>query len=333
MSLSANSKVLVIGSNSFSGSHFVAYCLERGAEVVGVSRSAEIDPVFLAYRWKSQANFRFRQIDLNHQLDDLKRLLQEFQPAYIVNFAAQGMVAQSWASPLDWYRTNLQAMVGLYDLLRDCPFLQRFVQASTPEVYGATPDWVGEDCPLNPTTPYAISKAACDFHLLAYHRAYGFPVALTRAANVCGPGQQLYRIIPRALLSAYSGERMQLDGGGISQRCFIHIADVCAATWEILTRAEPGAVYHLSNRELTSIRALVEAICELTGVAFEELAELGPARLGQDSAYLLDSSRAQRELGWQPRHPLPEILAETRDWVRANQGTLSQQPRHYEHKP
>ena len=171
-------RFLVIGSNSFSGASFVAGLLEAGAEVLGISRSPEADAVFLPYRWMPHDRFTFRQLDLNRDLDKLDAALHEFQPDYVVNFAAQGMVAQSWQNPEHWYQTNTIAMVRLHERLRKCKFLKKFVQASTPEVYGNTSGVIREDAPFNPSTPYAISKAACDMNLLAYHKAYGFPVGL-----------------------------------------------------------------------------------------------------------------------------------------------------------
>ena len=218
-------KVLVIGSNSFSGSHFVAEALRAGHAVWGVSRSTEPHPVFLPYRWPlngeeatalaTAENFQFQAIDLNSQLNDLLELIDRIQPDLVVNFAAQGMVAASWLNPPHWYRTNVVAQVALHDALRQKPFLQKYVHVTTPEVYGSTDGgWIRENNNFAPSTPYAVSRAACDLHLHSFHEAYDFPVVFTRAANVYGPGQQLYRIIPRTLLSARTGKPMQLHGGG-----------------------------------------------------------------------------------------------------------------------
>ena len=124
------------------------------------------------------------------------------------------MVAQSWARPEHWYQTNTLAMTRLHQRLRGMDFLKKFVHASTPEVYGSTSGLVSEAAPFNPSTPYAISKAACDMSLFAYHRAYGFPAVLTRSANVCGPGQALYRIIPKTVLCVLTGQRLRLEGAG-----------------------------------------------------------------------------------------------------------------------
>ena len=114
-------KILVIGSNSFSGSHFVAEALSAGHAVWGVSRSTEPHPVFLPYRWRvngegpalaTAENFHFQAIDLNSQLNDLLELIDHVQPELVVNFAAQGMVAESWLNPTHWYRTNVVAQVA-----------------------------------------------------------------------------------------------------------------------------------------------------------------------------------------------------------------------------
>ena len=210
-------KVLVIGSNSFSGSHFVAEALGAGHPVWGVSRSPEPDQAFLPYRWRQKKsetslatseNFCFQTIDLNHQINELIELIDHVQPELVVNFAAQGMVAESWLNPTHWYQTNVVAQVALHDALRQRTFLQKYVHVTTPEVYGSTDGgWIKEHRYFAPSTPYAVSRAACDLHLQSFHEAYGFPVVFTRAANVYGPGQQLYRIIPRALLAHGRGHQ------------------------------------------------------------------------------------------------------------------------------
>lgn len=327
------SRFLVIGSNSFSGAHFSRYLLEREHDVLGVSRSAEPDAVFLPYRWLSdQLNFRFEQIDLNSHLSELITLIQEFQPEYVVNFAAQGMVAQSWQVPEHWYQTNVLAQVKLHDQLRRLTFLKKYVHVTTPEVYGSTEGWRTETFHFEPSTPYAVSRAACDLHLMSFFKAYQFPVVFTRAANVYGPGQQLYRIMPRTMLFSRLGKKLSLHGGGHSVRSFIHIEDVADATYRIALDGSLGETYHISTNQKLSIRSLVEQICELTGVAFANLVEVTEDRLGKDQAYLLDSQKIRTELGWQDRFPLVDGLTETLEWVDTNLETLKTLPIDYIHK-
>ena len=338
----SSEKILVIGSNSFSGSHFVAEALRSGHSVLGVSRSPEPDGVFLPYRWPDKAtdqplanadNFAFQAIDLNTQLPELLELIDRVQPSVVVNFAAQGMVAESWLNPTHWYQTNVVSQVALHDALRQKPFLKKYVHVTTPEVYGSTDGgWIREDSRFAPSTPYAVSRAACDLHLLSFEKAYGFPVVFTRAANVYGPGQQLYRIIPRAMLSARTGKPMQLHGGGYSERSFIHIRDVVRATLQLALEADPGSTWHLSTREAISIRALVEQICERCGVTFPSVVEESGERLGKDQSYLLDSSAMRENFGWSDQVSLDEGLTDTMAWVDAHLDQLKTLPWTYQHK-
>jgi len=337
-----SSKILVSGSNSFSGTHFVAEALRAGHEVWGVSRSQEPDPVFLPYRWPQPTtgsplataeNFHFRAINLNSQLPELLQLIDQVQPAVVVNFAAQGMVAESWLNPTHWYQTNVVSQVALHDALRQRPFLQKYVHVTTPEVYGSTDQgWIREHNHFGPSTPYAVSRAACDLHLHSFHKAYGFPVVFTRAANVYGPGQQLYRIIPRAMLSARTGKPMQLHGGGYSERCFIHIRDAMQATLRLALEADPGSTWHLSTREPISIRALVERICDRCGVPFTSVVEESGERLGKDQSYLLDSTFIREVFGWSDHVTLEEGLSDTLVWVDDHLEQLMALPWTYQHK-
>jgi dTDP-glucose 4,6-dehydratase len=335
-------KILVIGSNSFSGSHFVAEALRAGHQVWGVSRSPEPEAVFLPYRWADPEtghslatadNFGFQVIDLNTQLGDLVALIDRVQPTVVVNFAAQGMVAESWLNPTHWYNTNVVSQVALHDALRQRPFLKKYVHVTTPEVYGSTDGgWIREHNHFAPSTPYAVSRAACDLHLLSFHKAYGFPVVFTRAANVFGPGQQLYRIIPRAMLSARTGKPMQLHGGGHSERSFIHIRDVVRATLQLAFEAEPGSTWHLSTREAISIRVLVETICERCGVLSTSVVEESGERLGKDQSYLLDSTAMREHFGWRDQVSLNDGLIDTLAWVDAHLEQLKTLPWTYQHK-
>jgi dTDP-glucose 4,6-dehydratase len=328
--------VLVLGSNSFSGSHFVELLLERGYTVLGASRSEEPSPVFLPYRWPRSESprtgrFEFHKLDLNRDLEAILGLVHERKPELVVNFAAQSMVAQSWDHPEDWFRTNALATVALHEGLRRCAFLRRYVHVSTPEVYGSCQGLVREDAPLNPSTPYAVSRAAADMSLKTFHARWGFPVVSTRAANVFGPGQQLYRIVPRTVLYALTGRKLKLDGGGRSVRSFIHIRDVAAGTLAIALEGKTGEVYHLSTDRHHSIREVVEEVLRQLRRPFGEVVEIADDRPGKDQAYLLDSSKL-RALGWEPRRTFEEGVSETIRWVRENLEEIKKQPQDYEHK-
>jgi dTDP-glucose 4,6-dehydratase len=328
-------RYLVIGSNSFSGAQFCKMLLSRGYNVFGVSRSAEQEMTFAPYRWDQEVskNFQFQALDINSDLGDFETILCKFQPHYIVNFAAQSMVAQSWEFPQHWVNTNVLAITKIIDILRGYDRLEKFIQVTTPEVYGSTPLKVKEEALVRPSTPYAVSRAAGDMMLKIYQEQFGLPVNFTRAANVYGPGQQLYRIIPRTILACLTGKKLVLDGGGLSERAFIHIDDVSSATLSIAQSKLVGETFHISTNEFLSIRALVEMIVDMTGVQFDDVVTLGSERLGKDHAYFLDSSKLRKSIGWAETISLEQGIEETISWVKNNLQILQTKDIGYVHKP
>lgn len=329
----ADPKFLVLGSNSFSGASFVDYLMEQGHDVVATSRSDEPHQALLPYKWSDRpGKVRFERVDINHDLDALKALMTREKYTHVVNFAAQSMVGQSWDHPDDWMMTNVVSTVRLQILLRGLDFLDRYVHVTTPEVYGSVEGWIGEDAPYNPSTPYAVSRAAGDMSLKTFVDTYDLPAVSTRAANVYGPGQQLYRIIPRTILAALTGEKLRLDGGGKSVRVFIHMRDVSDATLKIALDGANGETYHISGYELVSIRELVEMILDRAGKDFDEYVEIAPERPGKDTAYMLDSLKLRTSLGWRDRISLEQGIDDVFNWAKNWQHELGNLPSAYIHK-
>jgi dTDP-glucose 4,6-dehydratase len=327
------SKVLVIGSNSFSGASFICWLMDLGIDVIGVSRSMPPDNVMLPFTWGNKpGRFQFERLDVNHDLNKLDALVRRERCKLIFNFAAQSMVGESWEKPEDWMQTNVVSAAKLAERLRHLDFLDKYVHVTTPEVYGSTNGWITEGTPYNPSTPYAVSRAAGDMLFKIYREAYELPVVFTRAANVYGSGQQLYRIIPRTVFFLLTGKSLQLHGGGLSTRSFIHMNDVSSATWLIANNAPPGETYHISTDRVVSIRELVEAICQQLGKAFDQNVESVSERLGKDSAYWLDSHKLRSTLKWKDVVTLESGIDQTIQWVKSNLPALLKQPTQYIHK-
>src|SRR5262245_38815695 len=135
-------KMVVIGSNSFSGASFVDYALDKSVQIIGTSRSEQPVDAMLPYKWRKHENFKFLQLDLNKDLNEIIELINQEKPEYIVNFAAQSMVAESWKYPADWFMTNTVSTVKFHDELRKVDFIKRYVHVSTPEVYGSCSGFV-----------------------------------------------------------------------------------------------------------------------------------------------------------------------------------------------
>lgn len=302
----------VLGASSFSGRALCENLRRRGIGYMPFAR-----PGF----------------DINRDQAELVAAIAAARCSTVVNFVALNMVAESWEYATQYYRTNVVALAELVERLRPVPTLRKFVQVSTPEVYGDTDQVLYEDHPYRPSTPYAVSRAAADMNLMAYHKAYGFPVVFMRSVNVYGPGQQPYRIIPKTILCILSGRKLPLHGGGTSVRSFIHIADAMQAVFLAAAAGRAGEVYHTSTARQTSIRELVGLICAKMGARFEDVVEIAEERTGKDPAYLLDSSKARAELRWRDEVDLERGLDETIAWFRraaVNPGGASLD---YQHRP
>lgn len=332
--MSHQSRVAVIGSNSFSGSDFVDLLLERGYRVMGISRSAEKSALFLPYKRRAVAEgaFRFHRLDLNTDTPAILDRLDAFEPEFIVNFAAQSEVAPSWEHPEQWFQTNAVALASLGNALKDRRYLKRYVHISSPEVYGTCTGVVTEDAPLNPSTPYAASKAAADLFLNTLVKNFGFPLVSIRATNVYGAHQQLFKIIPRTVIALKSERKVPLHGGGVAVKSYIHVRDVSRGELAAMESGRDGALYHLSPDGSHAVRDIVGMICTRLGRDFFAWTEPVGERLGQDAAYVIDSTRARTELGWAPRIGLDEGLAGVVEWVDANWDEIQQQPLEYVHK-
>ncbi len=327
------SRYAVLGSNSFAGAAFVARAIEQGAEVVGFNRSAEPSPIFLPYQQTSaRGHYAFVQADINHDITAIKARMDVFRPQVVVDFAGQGMVAESWQDPAQWYQTNIVAKVRLHEYLRNCDWLDRYMRISTPEVYGSHETPLEETWHCNPSTPYALSHTAIDLSLRAYHQHYKFPVLLGRFANFYGPGQQLYRIIPRTIIYALTGRKLQLHGGGTAIRAFIYSTDIADGILCSLEAGNPGEIYHFSPERFFSIREIVEIICKRMGVEFASLAEIAPDRPAKDQAYLMNSTRARTQLGWRDKVSIEQGIDQTIDWVKRNLDEIKSLPLNYIHK-
>ena len=323
----------VIGSNSFAGAAFIARAITDGADVIGFNRSAETSPIFLPYRKVEGAGrYRFFQADINHDLDAILTRLDEFSPQVVVDFAGQGMVAESWQNPEQWYTTNVVAKVRFHDQLRRRMWLQRYIRISTPEVYGSQDNLVDENWQYNPSTPYAVSHAAIDMSLRTFHQQYDFPVIFTRFANFYGPGQQLYRIVPRTIIYALSGKKLQLHGGGTSIRAFIYGADVADGIMRTINKGTVGEVYHFSPERFLTIRQVVEITSQQMGVDFDAVAEVAPERPGKDMAYLMNSNKARTELDWKESVSFEQGINATIEWVKASFDEIRTLPLDYIHK-
>lgn len=327
-------KIVVLGANSFSGQDFVDLLLENSTnEVIGISRSPERSEVFLKYKSRKElSRYRYFQMDMNADMPALLELLDRESPTHIVNFAAQSEVAPSWEYPEHWFRTNCVALAQLVNHLRKRTYLTRYLHISSPEVYGTCAGTVKEDAPLNPSTPYAASKAGADLLLSTYVRQFGFPAMTVRATNVYGARQQLFKIIPRSVIYVRLDRKIELHGGGKAIKSYIHIRDVSHGELAVLEKGQLGMIYHLSPDRGISVREVVQTVCDQMGRRLEDVTTVVDERPGQDAAYVIDSTRTRATLGWKPNITFKEGISEVVEWVHRYWDQIMSHPLSYQHQ-
>lgn len=323
---------VVLGSNSFTGSHIVDGLLEDGAtEVVGVSRSPEYDDMFLPYKRRATGRFRFYQLDMVRQFEEVMALLDGAEPEVVINVAALSEVALSNTSPVEYFDINTCAVVRLCNELRTRPYLRSYVHISSAEIFGTCVDPVDEDALFAPSTPYAVSKAAADMYLAVARRYFGFPVTIIRSTNVYGKHQQLFKIIPRTAIYLKLNRPIELHGGGQSAKSFIHVRDVVRGLKLALSRGLPET-YHFTVQSDRTIADVVRCVCDRMGHNYDESVRVVGERLGQDARYLLNCDKATRMLEWSPREDFVEGIDEVIAWIEANWHDIQRAPLEYRHK-
>ena len=311
-------KVLVIGSNSFAGSDFIDYLLYKRKTVYGVSRSRENNQTNLRYKTnKYIKNFKYYKIDINinKDINRLIQLIKKEKIQYIANFAAQGMVAESWINPEDWYLTNVVSNSILIKKLLNLN-IKKYLNFSTPEVYGHTPFLKKESEIFLPSTPYAISRSAQDLNLLAYFKTFKFPIVITRAANIYGPHQQIFRIIPKVIISILTNKKIPIHGKGNTLRSFIYMPDVSRIVYKILfDKKNIGQTFHISTKKFITILDLVKLIEKILKTKSKNI-YFTKERDGKDQKYVLNSNKIRRYYSWSEKTSLEKGILHTIDWVK-----------------
>ena len=299
-----------------------------------MSRNKELDKEHLRYKEnKNIKYYKFNVINLNLRKDinKLIQIIKKNKINYIVNFAAQGMVAESWINPEDWYLTNVVSNSILVKELSKLK-IKKYLNFSTPEVYGHTPTLKKESNVFAPTTPYAISRSAQDFNLLAYYKTYNFPVVFTRAANIYGPYQQSYRIIPKIIISILANKKIPIHGKGNTLRSFVYMPDVSRVLYKILLdKRNLGETFHISSKKFISILDLTKLINKLMNVKDKNFYHV-KERDGKDLKYTLNSNKIRSKYSWDEKTNLEDGIISTINWVKKNIKYLKKASLDYKHK-
>jgi len=311
-------KILVTGGAGFIGSNFIKYISSEYPhyKIVNLDKLTYAGNLNNLSGMEGNPNYQFVKGDICD-----RRMVQEIVGDKIdvmVNFAAETHVDRSIYDPNIFVKTNvLGTQVLLESALKFR--IERFVQISTDEVYGSSPELLfTESSPLLPNSPYAASKASADLLTRSYHKTFGVDTVIARSTNNYGPCQFPEKLIPLFITNALSGQELPLYGDGLYVRDWLYVEDHCKALDSVLHKGKVGEIYNIgANCEKTNLE-IGELILERLNKP-KSLIKHVKDRPAHDRRYALDSAKIRDELSWKPDTPFEKGLAQTVDWYIANQ--------------
>ena len=316
-------KVLVTGGAGFIATNFMYYMVNKYPEYDFVN----LDALTYAGNYNNikdlegKPNYKFVKGDITDR-EFIDKLFEEEKFDWVVNFAAESHVDNSIKNPGIFLTTNILGTQVLMDASRKYG-IKRYHQVSTDEVYGDLPldrpDLLfTEETPIHTSSPYSSSKAGADLLVGAYYRTYGLPITISRCSNNYGPYQFPEKLIPVVISKALNDEPIPVYGKGENVRDWIHVIDHNIGVDLILHKGKVGEVYNLGGHSERTNLDVVKTILKQLGKP-ESLITYVTDRPGHDLRYAIDSTKAEKELGWDRTYTFEKGIEETVNWYINNQ--------------
>lgn len=295
--------ILVTGGAGFIGINFLELmtakypdyrfvCYDKLTYAANVDKLAELEKA---------DNLSFVKGDICDE-KAVDELFSSVQPDIVINFAAESHVDRSIESSDIFLKTNVLGVRVLLDACRKYG-TARFHQISTDEVYGEVPKGSDRVCdetsPLNPGSPYSVSKAAADMLVTSYHRTYNLPVSISRSSNNYGKYQHPEKLIPLMVKRAVNNQPMPVYGNGENIRDWLSVTDHCRAIDMIIHGGRTGEIYNICADNPVSNLKMVRLICECLSKP-ESLIVYVEDRKGHDFSYRTTCNKLKTELCWSP---------------------------------
>ena len=329
--------ILVTGGAGFIGANFVLdWLAANGEPVVNLDKLTYAGNLETLASLKGNPSHIFVQGDIGDSAL-LDRLLAEYKPRAVVNFAAESHVDRSIHGPEDFVQTNVLGTFRLLESVRgywktlpvDEQTAFRFLHVSTDEVYGslsATDPAFTEEHTYEPNSPYSASKAASDHLVRAWHHTYGLPVLTTNCSNNYGPYHFPEKLIPLMIVNALAGKPLPVYGDGMQVRDWLYVKDHCSAIRRVLEAGRLGETYNVGGWNEKPNIDIVNTVCALLdelqpradGKSYREQISYVTDRPGHDRRYAIDARKLERELGWKPAETFDSGIRKTVEWYLNN---------------
>lgn len=311
--------ILLTGGAGFIGSHVVILLCQKYPQYKIVVYDAldycscleNLDEV------KDLPNFKFVKGDICSP-DLVSYVLKEEKIDTVMHFAAQTHVDNSFGNSFAFTRANIYGTHVLLESAKNCETISRFIHVSTDEVYGEgetfETDPMKECHVLEPTNPYAATKAGAEFLVKSYHRSFKLPCVITRGNNVYGPHQFPEKLIPKFTNQLLRDMPVTLHGDGSNTRNFLYVKDVASAFDVILHKSKVGNIYNIGGENEQPNLQVAKDLLKILGKD-ESLITFVPDRKFNDLRYTINSSKLHA-LGWEEKMPWEQGLRETVEWYK-----------------
>lgn len=319
--------VLICGGCGFMGSHFVRYLYTKYPQykiynldllTYAGNRENLTDIETMEQRQReSEKRYFFIKGDIGNRLL-IDKVFSDYSPDVVINFAAQSHVDRSIINAVEFIRTNVHGAYILLEAARKHK-IPRFIYISTDEIYGNIPPGLqtAEDYPLQPTNPYAASKASADLMVQAYIKTHKTPAIILRSSNNYGSHQYPEKLHPLVMTGLIAGHIIPVHGGGGHTRSWLHVSDFCRALDLIMHQSENFKIYNISGEERTTLE-VIRTIAEILGKELRKYTRFVNDRPGPDYRYSPDCSLIRQDLGWQRQQSYEKVIKEVVDWYLTN---------------
>jgi len=323
--------ILITGGAGFIGSNFIHYMLNKYPEyeIVNLDKLTYAGNLENLKEVENNKNYHFVKGDITNR-ELVEHIFEEFNPQYVVNFAAESHVDRSIEGPEIFVKTNVYGTHVLLDVAKEYWEKKkmedvRFIQISTDEVYGSLPleskEKFTEESPLRPNSPYSATKAGADLICRSYFITYNFPVIITRSSNNFGPRQYPEKLIPLTIKRALEGKPIPVYGDGQNVRDWLYVEDNCKGIDLVLHKGRIGEIYNIGGgnewKNIDLVNLICEIIAEIKGEdaeRYKRLITFVKDRPGHDRRYALSIEKIKSELGWKPESDFLEALKFTVRW-------------------
>jgi dTDP-glucose 4,6-dehydratase len=309
--------ILVCGGAGFIGSTFIRNYFKNNPD----SKITNLDLLTIGSNLENlknianNSNYAFIKDNIRNEslIDNLVK-----NTDVIINFAAESHVDRSIANPKPFLETNI---LGTYSILEATrKYDKQFIHISTDEIYGDAfgQDSFDENSQINPSNPYAATKAAADHLVASYHRTYGINCITTRCTNNFGPNQFPEKLIPKTIIRSIKDLKIPLYGDGMQIRSWIYVNDHVQAIEDLITNGKPGNVYNITAYEEITNKIIVEKILDILEKP-HSMIEYVEDRPGHDKRYSIDCTKIEIQTGWRPKYDFDDALKQTVQWYLQNQ--------------